>query len=166
MNQSRHLSMKPTKNLPCYDRQRAQRILMKVAGLLLVLLVSGPFVEAATCKKVVSPGFIPFDPFTVVFHQPDVLIVVRSKGHSVEYVYDFPDVLVSVDGNAPERIDAGSALDAIQSACGPDFSLQARHADALQSHASSPPSPAGQTSEDFVFADFNGDGIPDSAALY
>ena len=66
---------------------------MKVVGLLLVLFACGHFAKAATCEKVVIPGFIPFDPFTVVFHQPDVLIVVRSKGHTVEYVYDFPDYL-------------------------------------------------------------------------
>ena len=152
---------------------------MKTCGLLLsILLITCGLVPAATCTKEVDPGIKGLLPWSFLYIRPDTIITVRTKGHTSEYVFTQDHTVeLYIDGSPENAIsnhdsyDTASPQDIINSLCGPGFTPYEGpfaihpHA-AVQTQATSTPAPAGQTTEDSVVADFNKDGVPDSAVLY
>ncbi len=132
---------------------------------------------AATCTKEFSPGIEGLNVWSFLYIRPNTYIQIRSAGHTTEYIFDSltDSVAIYVDGELDQSdVDKGDAEDAIASVCGPGFKLTEgqlrRPADGPSAFPAkdsvAPGTPVGQTSEDTVIADFNRDGVPDSAALY
>jgi uncharacterized protein (TIGR03437 family) len=141
-----------------------------LATLLFCGLASG-----ANCQKDLSPGLDGLWPFALV--KPNTHIIIRSGGHTIEYVF-YNDSLIEVVVDY-QVVDLGSPLNnweatndaqaLINSMCGPGF-VPSPASSQFKNRASPAASvtqvaAAGHVSEDIAVSDFNGDGVPDSAAL-
>ena len=154
---------------------------MKFHRLLLAYLILCGLASAASCKKDLSPGLYGlYDPFLFLQVTPATHIIIRSAGHTIEYIFESSDLIeLIVDGqpldlgfshNPTAQYTATSTAEAlINSLCGQGFltgsPTPALAANFALSALPAPKTAAGHTSEDVAIADFNGDGIPDSAVL-
>jgi hypothetical protein len=118
-------------------------------------------------------GLEGLDPFGFLIAEEKTHILIKSGGHTTEYVFEQFDILahVFVDGRPVDLngVDTTSAKSDIASICGSDFQFitsigysaqqNPRSASAVQNL------PAGQSNEDVAIADFNRDGATDSAVI-
>jgi uncharacterized protein (TIGR03437 family) len=145
--------------------------------LFLCYLVLCGVATAANCKKEFSPGIEGLNFWSFLYVHLNTHIIIRSAGHTTEFVflYSSDTASIFVDGEPVQSgISSADASEQVASICGPAF----EPAEDLFPGAGKPipfsvPSPSavktlpvGQTSEDTVIADFNGDGVRDTAGLY
>jgi uncharacterized protein (TIGR03437 family) len=152
---------------------------MKLRTLLLGYLLMSGLASAGNCKKEFSYGFDSLaDPYRFLEYEPIVHIISRSAGHTLEFVFrpGFIPILF-VDGQPVDLptdpqgyADHEAVNNEIAALCGPDFLRDGPVSpSAAERTLLAPPTvqtrAAGQTKEDVAIADFNGDGILDSAVL-
>jgi len=157
---------------------------MKFSSVLLSLFVICGQGRAQTCKKDFSDGLSGLDPYGFLTIYPYTHVIVRSGGHTIEYILrrgfvvniyiDGKEAQVSPDQSVP--ITQADVNNQIASICGPNFLPLPSGSASVPSNTSFTTAnttsatqvadlTAGHTSGDIVIADFNGDGVTDSATL-